>query len=95
MMSFIDRLLEQRARSAAQQAPRRGMLKALGGASNIMQVESFGPRISLLLEDVGAVATETLHENGFRGMADLGDGRVQLIADSDTNELTRSLKTRV
>ena len=31
MMSFIDRLLEQRARSAAQQAPRRGMLKALGG----------------------------------------------------------------
>lgn len=32
MMSFIDRLLEKRARSAAQHASRRGLLKTLGGA---------------------------------------------------------------
>ena len=32
MMALIDRLLEKRARSAAQHASRRGLLKTLGGA---------------------------------------------------------------
>ena len=31
MMSLIDKLLERRARAAAQTASRRGMLKTLGG----------------------------------------------------------------
>jgi len=31
MMSLIDKLLERRARAAAQTASRRGMLKSLGG----------------------------------------------------------------
>jgi PTS system N-acetylglucosamine-specific IIC component len=68
------------------------LLAALGGAANVVRVEVFGPRISFLLKDVKAIDTETLRTNGFRGHADLGGGRVQVIADADLNLLAEALK---
>jgi phosphotransferase system IIB component len=68
------------------------LLAALGGAANVVQVEAFGPRISFLLKNVEAIEAETLRTNGFRGHADLGGGRVQVIADDDLNLLAETLK---
>jgi PTS system N-acetylglucosamine-specific IIC component len=68
------------------------LLAALGGPANIMQVEVFGSRISLLLKNADAIETEALRRNGFRGHADIGGGRVQVIADTDLKVLAQALK---
>jgi hypothetical protein len=57
-----------------------------------MQAEAFGPRISLLLKSADAIEAEALRINGFRGHADLGGGRVQVVADTDLNALAQALK---
>jgi PTS system N-acetylglucosamine-specific IIC component len=68
------------------------LLAAIGGADNVMQVEAFGPRISLLLKNADAIEAEMLGSNGFRGYADLGGGRLQVIADADLSVLVEALK---
>jgi PTS system N-acetylglucosamine-specific IIC component len=68
------------------------LLAALGGAANVMRVEAFGPRISLLLKNADVVEAGSLRANGFRGHADLGSGRVQVIADSDLSALAQVLE---
>ena len=70
------------------------LLTAIGGAANVMQVEAFGPRISLLLKNVDVMKAEMLRSNGFRGHADLGGGRVQVIADADLKVLAQTLKDK-
>ena len=68
------------------------LLAALGGTANVMQVEAFGPRISLLLKNAEAIEAKALRINGFRGHADLGGGRVQVIAEADLSVLAQALK---
>jgi PTS system N-acetylglucosamine-specific IIC component len=68
------------------------LLAALGGPANVLQVEPFGPRISLLLKNADAIEAQALRSNGFRGHADLGGGRVQVVAEADLSMLVQAMK---
>jgi PTS system N-acetylglucosamine-specific IIC component len=67
------------------------LLTALGGENNVVTVEAFGTRLSLLLKDAASVDEEKLRKNGFRGLADLGGGRIQVIAEGDVGGLAAVL----
>lgn len=67
------------------------LLRALGGENNVVTVEAFGTRLSLLLKDAASVDEEKLRKNGFRGLADLGGGRIQVIAEGDVGGLAAVL----
>jgi PTS system N-acetylglucosamine-specific IIC component len=66
------------------------LLLALGGADNVMTAEAFGTRLSLLLKDAAPIDLAELSKNGFRGLADLGGGRVQVIAKGDVSGLLKA-----
>lgn len=67
------------------------LLSALGGAANVLQAEAFGPRLSVLLADAASIDAEKLQSGGMRGLADLGGGRVQLIADGDMSRVAQAM----
>jgi PTS system N-acetylglucosamine-specific IIC component len=68
------------------------LIAALGGAGNIRQIEAFGPRLSLLLDNTESITAGALLMDGFRGFADLGEGRVQVLADGDLGSLAQAVK---
>ena len=68
------------------------LLRALGGENNVETVEAFGTRLSLLLNDTASIDEEEFGKNGFRGLADLGGGRIQVIAEGDVGGLAAVLK---
>jgi PTS system N-acetylglucosamine-specific IIC component len=71
------------------------LLTALGGAKNVVHAEAIGTRLSLELRDVAAIKTEMLDENGFRGLAHLGDGRIQIPAQGSVEFIVRELNDRI
>jgi phosphotransferase system IIB component len=67
------------------------LLGALGGRGNIQQLEAFNSRLSLHLKDPALINESELLEAGFRGVAKLGDGKVQVLANGDVTKLTGRL----
>jgi len=45
-----------------------------------------------LLNDTASIDEEEFGKNGFRGLADLGGGRIQVIAEGDVGGLAAVLK---
>jgi PTS system N-acetylglucosamine-specific IIC component len=71
------------------------LLTALGGSENILQVEAIGTRLSLKLSDIAAIDAELLIENGFRGVAELSEGRIQIPAKGCVESIARELIARI
>ena len=67
------------------------LLAALGGMENILKVEAFNTRLSLKLKNPSLMNEDDISSVGFRGLADLGDGRVQVLADGDVSDLADAL----
>jgi PTS system N-acetylglucosamine-specific IIC component len=71
------------------------LLTALGGSENILQVEAIGTRLSLKLSDIAAIDADLLIENGFRGVAELSEGRIQIPAKGCVESIARELNARI
>ena len=67
------------------------LLRALGGEANVVMAEGFGTRISVELRDIDSVDEAQLRIPGFRGIAKLGAGRVQVLASGNVGGLTAEL----
>lgn len=68
------------------------LLQALGGADNIKSVEAFGPRLALELENAEHADPSRMIGLGFRGLARLPGGKVQLLARHDGANLAVALR---
>jgi PTS system N-acetylglucosamine-specific IIC component len=67
------------------------LLAALGGANNILKLEAFNTRLSLQLNDQLLTNQDDLLAAGFRGMADLGGGKIQVLAACDVSGLAAAI----
>ena len=67
------------------------LLKALGGTGNIIGVEAVGERLALRLKDVSLANESRVRSAGFRGVADLGEGRIHVLAGGDASVLAAGL----
>ena len=67
------------------------LLDALGGADNIVDVEAIGERLTLRLKDDRAPDERRLLKAGFRGIANLGEGRIQVLTGGDASNLLERL----
>lgn len=67
------------------------LLAALGGVKNILKIEAFNTRLSLQLNDPLLANEDELRKAGFRGLADLGGGRMQVLAAGDVSGLAQSI----
>jgi len=67
------------------------LLNALGGAGNIIDVEAVGERLALRLKDVSLANESRVRSAGFRGVADLGEGRIHVLAGGDASVLATGL----
>jgi phosphotransferase system IIB component len=63
------------------------LLSALGGLDNILKLEAFNTRLSVQLKNPSLANERELLKAGFRGLADLGDGRIQVLAEGDVSRL--------
>ena len=68
------------------------LIAALGGADNIEKVEAFGTRMSVLVRDSDRVEAGRFSVDGVRALVDLGEGRYQLLTDSDAETLADTLR---
>jgi PTS system N-acetylglucosamine-specific IIC component len=71
---------------------RQRVLQALGGIGNIEQAEAFGTRLSLKVHDPSRVNADLIGGDGLRALADLGNGRYQLVSDTATDALAAALR---
>lgn len=69
----------------------RQLLAALGGGKNILSMKAYNTRLSLQLKDSSLTNEDGLRSAGFRGLADLGDGRIQVLADGDVSGLAKKI----
>lgn len=67
------------------------LLKALGGASNVIDVNAIGERLALRVKDLSLADENLVRNAGFRGIADLGEGSIQVLAGGDASELASGL----
>jgi PTS system N-acetylglucosamine-specific IIC component len=67
------------------------LLAALGGVKNILKLEAFNTRLSLQLNDPSLTNQDDLIAAGFRGMANLGDGKIQVLAAGDISGLAAAI----
>jgi PTS system N-acetylglucosamine-specific IIC component len=67
------------------------LLGALGGAGNCIDVEAVGERLTLRVKDASIVDEARARNAGFRGVADLGKDRVQVLAGGDASVLAAEL----
>ena len=67
------------------------LLSALGGAGNVIGVEAIGERLALRVKDASMTDENQVRNAGFRGIADLGDGRIQVLAGGDASSLAAGL----
>jgi PTS system N-acetylglucosamine-specific IIC component len=76
------------------ESPQRAeeLLHVLGGADNVTSAEAFGPRLSLQLVNRQQVDQSGIAGLGFRGLARLPAGKVQLLARDDTAQLAAALR---
>jgi len=67
------------------------LVAALGGEQNILKLEALGTRLSLQLKDFARCNEEDLYAAGFRGLVDLGDGKIQVLAGGDVTKLAQEV----
>lgn len=67
------------------------LLDALGGADNVLAVEAVGERLALRVRNASVTDESRVTSAGFRGVADLGDGRIQVLAGGDASVLAASM----
>jgi PTS system N-acetylglucosamine-specific IIC component len=67
------------------------VLKALGGAANLRQVEGGANRLLVALGDVSLIDLEALKAAGLRGMARTAPDRAQLIFAADAGPLAEAI----
>jgi phosphotransferase system IIB component len=67
------------------------LLEALGGADNVVEVKAIGERLSFRVKDASATDEKQVKSAGFRGIADLGQGRIQVLAGGDASVLVVGL----
>jgi phosphotransferase system IIB component len=67
------------------------LLAALGGAGNIVDVEAVGERLALRVKDASETDEGRVRAAGFRGIADLGEGRIQVLAGGDASKVAARL----
>ena len=67
------------------------LLEALGGADNVVEMEAIGERLSFRVKDASATDEKQVRSAGFRGIADLGQGRIQVLAGGDASVLVVGL----
>ena len=67
------------------------LLAALGGAGNIVAVEAVGERLALRVKDTSETDEGRVRAAGFRGIADLGEGRIQVLAGGDASNVAARL----
>jgi PTS system N-acetylglucosamine-specific IIC component len=67
------------------------MLDALGGADNIVDMEAIGERLTISVKDTRATDERRLLKAGFRGIANLGEGRMQVLTGGDASTLHKRL----
>jgi len=67
------------------------LLEALGGAENCIDVKAVGERLALRLNDVSLADESRVRRAGFRGIADLGGGRIHVLAGGDASDLATRL----
>jgi len=67
------------------------LLDALGGADNIVDVEAIGERLTLSVKDARAPDERRVLKAGFRGIANLGEGRIQVLTGGDASALLERL----
>lgn len=70
------------------------LLNALGGADNIVDVEAVGERLALTLKDFSLVNESLVRNAGFRGVADLGEGRIHVLAGGNASVLAAGLSKK-
>jgi PTS system N-acetylglucosamine-specific IIC component len=70
------------------------VLSALGGRDNVREVECLGTRLSLQVSDASKVQEGLLSGDGIRALVKVGEGRFQLVADSDAGNLADGLRGR-
>jgi len=63
----------------------------LGGAENCIDVKAVGERLALRLNDVSLADESRVRRAGFRGIADLGGGRIHVLAGGDASDLATRL----
>jgi len=68
------------------------LVAALGGAKNILKLEAYNTRLSMQLNDPSLVNEAELYSAGFRGLADLEDGKVQVLAFADVSALSEKIR---
>jgi N-acetylglucosamine PTS system EIICBA or EIICB component len=68
------------------------LLAALGGASNIVGVESLGTRLSVALRDAGLADAQAVTDCGLRGLAVIAPDRVHVLATADTVPIRDALE---
>ncbi len=67
------------------------LLGALGGRDNLLSAQALGTRLSLRLKDAGKADEHALLAAGYRGLAQAGEGRVQLLCTYQAESLARAL----
>ncbi len=67
------------------------LLDALGGANNVVAVKAVGERLALQVKDASATDESLVRSAGFRGIADLGEGKIQVLAGGDASVLVAGL----
>ena len=67
------------------------LLDALGGAGNCIDVEAVGERLAVRVKDATLADESRVRKAGFRGLADLGEGRVHVLAGGDASVLAAGL----
>jgi len=85
-----DEIASNMRRQSVDSSP--NLLNALGGKDNIVEADSFGTRLSVKVQDVSLVTAGQFNGDGIRAIADLGEGRFQVIADQDTGTLATALQ---
>ena len=67
------------------------LLHAMGGSQNIMDIEAFNTRLSVQLKDPALMNEDDIRDAGFRGVAKLENGRIQVLAEADVSDLTEMI----
>ena len=73
----------------------RLLLQALGGSSNIDDVEARGTRLKVRVKDHALLDDALIIEAGLRGATVVADGLVHVLADDGPDPIKRELRTLI
>jgi PTS system N-acetylglucosamine-specific IIC component len=68
------------------------IVRALGGADNLIEVDACTTRLRLVVADASTIDEAALRASGARGVLKLGSGRVQVVVGTEADQLARSIR---